>query len=499
MKLRRKLMVLGAAAVLALAAHTVAFADGTSLTIGHSDAIDDYNPFTNQQTIYLALLNNNILETLIYFDNDMQYQPGLAETWDISEDGLTYTFNIRQGVKFHDGSDLTPEDVKYCIDYTMSEESGAWRAPYFATVTGVEATDTSVILTLSDPAPALLDTFTTLPIISAAQDPATYSNTLNGTGPFKVTSITTNDAITAEKFADYWDADKVALENFTIKFIPDATTRLTSLQAGDLDLICHLSPMDVETVEAEEGLVVGTSKTSNSIYEFEIGKHNVEAFQNNDVLKAMFMCLDREAICEAVWAGMAEPALCAAPAGCKFYQAVADTTYDVDAAKELLATTPYADGFEFTLDTFDGVYEEVAVIWQQDLAKIGITMNISVEEVNVWLDHYLSRDYDMISNSYSMVGSDPATMMSLIIAPLGDYQASEELIPGLQTDIAAAAATTDDDERAALYEKIFTALDEYKPTYTYVSVTNAYGAKESLKNVGFNGEARYRFKEAYFE
>ena len=73
MKLRRKLMVLGAAAVLALAAHTAAFADGTSLTIGHSDAIDDYNPFTNQQTIYLALLNNNILETLIYFDNDMQY------------------------------------------------------------------------------------------------------------------------------------------------------------------------------------------------------------------------------------------------------------------------------------------------------------------------------------------------------------------------------------------------------------------------------------------
>lgn len=473
-------------------------ASGAVLRAALIDEIVDYNPFVNQQTIYLCFINNNVMEPLLYINEKNEYVPSLAASWDISDDALTYTFHLREGVKFHDGSAFSAEDVKYTLEYTKDEANGCWRAGYFASVSEITCPDEhTLVLQLSAPTPALLDSLSSMAIVSAKQDPATYSTVLNGTGPFRFASAVTNDSMTFEKNADWWDAANVKLDGFVLKYFADESTEITSLQAGDVDLIYNLSAMSAGTVAGSSGLKVVTSPTSNSTYLFEIGKHNVEAFQNEDVLKAMFMCLDTETIANQVFYGYASASTGVVHPGAKYFKSVYDTTYDVDAAKALLATTPYADGFEFTLNCLQGgAFEAIGIIWQQDLAKIGIKLNVSVEEMSVWLDHYLSRDYDMIANSYSMVGTDPATMMTLIIASLYDYQASEAIIPGLSALIDEAATTADETKRAELYGQIFDLLAEKMPVYTYLCVDNLYGANEKLNNVCFTGESRYIFSYA---
>lgn len=472
-------------------------AEAKILDVGSVDSIDDFNPFTNQQTCYLCLLNTNVLETLIYMNGDMEYTPSLATAWEISPDGLTYTFTLREGVKYHDGTDFTSEDVKFTIETTQAEATGAWRAPNFASITNIECPDDyTVVLTLSAPTPALLDSFTTLPITSSEQDPATYSSTPIGTGAFKFVSASTNDKIVFEKFADYWDAANVKLDGYVIHITADETTALNSLKAGDLDLVTQLSAANAASVESA-GMAVVKSPTSNTTWLMEIGLHNREEFRNPDVLKAMFMCLDTQTIADQVFYGYATPSQGVVHPGAKYFKPVyADITYDVEAAKALLATTPYADGFSFELPNLGGDYETICVIWQQSLAQIGIDLVVSTDETSVWLEKYLGRTYDMIANGYSMVGTDPATFMSLIIGGLYDYQASEDIIPGLQDLIAQAASTGVDAEREELYSQIFDIIAEYAPVYTYLCVDNLHAANPALSGVIFNGEARYIFTYA---
>ena len=467
------------------------------LNVGSTDTIDDFNPFTNQQTVYLCLLNTNCLETLIYMNGAMEYTPSLATEWDVSADGLTYTFKLREGVKFHDGSDFTAEDVKFTLETTVAEATGAWRAPNFSSISNIETPDDyTIVLTLANPTPALLDSFTTLPITSSEQDPATYSSTPIGTGAFKFVSASTNDKIVFEKFDEYWDAANVKLDGYVINIAADETTALNSLKAGDLDLVTNLSAANAESVEAA-GMSVVKSPTSNTTWLMEIGLHNREEFRNPDVLKAMFMCLDTQTIADQVFYGYATPSKGVVHPGAKYFQPVyEDITYDVEGAKALLATTPYADGFSFELPNLGGDYETICVIWQQSLAQIGIELVVSTDEVSVWLEKYLGRTYDMIANGYSMVGTDPATFMSLIIGGLYDYQASEDIIPGLQDLIAQAASTGVDADREALYAQIFDIIAEYAPVYTYLCVDNLYAANPALSGVIFNGEARYIFTYA---
>ena len=229
----------------------------------------------------------------------------------------------------------------------------------------------------------------------------------------------------------------------------------------------------------------------------EIGLHNREEFRNPDVLKAMFMCLDTQTIADQVFYGYATPSKGVVHPGAKYFKPVyEDITYDVEGAKALLATTPYADGFSFELPNLGGDYETICVIWKQSLAEIGIELVVSTDEMSVWLEKYLGRTYDMIANGYSMVGTDPATFMSLIIGGLYDYQASEDIIPGLKTLIDQAASTGVESEREELYAQIFDIIAEYAPVYTYLCVDNLYAANPAVSNVIYNGEARFIFTYA---
>ena len=158
----------------------------------------------------------------------------------------------------------------------------------------------------------------------------------------------------------------------------------------------------------------------------------------------------------------------------------------MEAAKELLATTPYKDGFEFDMVILSGYAEgeKAAMIWQADLAQIGITMNIKKAEFSVWLDTYLNRTYDMIDNNYAMVGSDPSTYCSIILSQLVDYQTSD--LPRLNELIEQGVTETDETKRAGIYEEIKTIVATECQVYTYLEVTQIVGLMDRVEGLTIN-------------
>ncbi|MEH2958926.1 ABC transporter substrate-binding protein [Candidatus Merdisoma sp. JLR.KK006] len=459
---------------------------GNELVIGINGDIDDFNPQTNQTLNFISLFAFNCYETLIHLDENMEYVTDLATEYEVVDD-TTYTFKLREGVKFHNGEIFTADDVVYTFEWIQNEANAAWRITQYTMVEDVTAdNDYQVTFKLSSPNPAFLDSIAYTPIMSKSTDSDSLNVTPIGTGAYKFVSWTPNDNITLEKYEEYWDADTIVAEKLVIKPFPDYSVAITNMEAGTLDVLTMLTVENKEILESKDGLKVLQSKSSNKVEEFEIGRHNVEAFKNPDVLKAMKMAFNAELINEQVYGGIAKSATSCLPSGAKYYKAVDEVEYNLEAAKELLATTPYKDGFEFDMVLLSGYAEgeKAAMIWQADLAQIGITMNIKKAEFSVWLDTYLNRTYDMIDNNYAMVGSDPSTYCSIILSQLVDYQTSD--LPRLNELIEQGVTETDETKRAGIYEEIQTIVATECPVYTYMEVPQIVGLMDRVEGLTIN-------------
>jgi peptide/nickel transport system substrate-binding protein len=320
-----------------------------------------------------------------------------------------------------------------------------------------------------------------------------------GTGAFKFVSWTPNDNITFEKYDKYWEADKVNLEKLILKVIPDSTVALTNLQSESVQF---LGSVDVETANSiakDDKLVLIESETASTVYEVEIGRHNHEALADPEVVRAMFLALDRETVAESVFAGKASASKSSFPSVAKYYAEVDTEGYDVEKAKEVLKKTKFADGFEFDVYVLnsDPASQQTMVIWQADLKKLGIKMNINTCEVSVWLDAYLERSYDMIANYYSMVGTDPSTYCSVIMTALADYQTKD--LEELNTLITESANGKDEKVRQENYKKIQEMIAKYRPVTSYVECSNLNGTTADLQDVIVNAMGHAFFKYASFK
>lgn len=482
-------MILGVALILTiLASGTIsAFAETVYFNYGIDSDIDDFNPMSNQMTNYVCTFVFNVYEPLMHLNGNMEYTMDLATAYEQVDD-LTYVFELREGVKFHNGQDFTAADVINTINYIRDEANGAWRNPQYVTVADVVADgDYKVTITLTEPTPAFLDSIAYTPIFCKDDDPAALSTTANGTGAFKFVSWTPNDSIVLEKFDEYWDADAVSITNLTLKPSPDYTVAITNLQAGDLDGLNRVTVENASTIESKDGLKTVEAASSNTLDQFEIGRHNCAPLADPKVMEAMLLAFDAESINAAIYQGKGQVMTSCYPAGAKYHVNILSNEYDLDKAKAVLDETDYADGFEFDCELLKGydAGEMAAVIWQASLAQIGITMNLKSEEMSVWLESYLGRTYDMIWNEYGMVGSDPATFNSIILEQLYPYQLSD--LPELQELINKGKAIGSDEERQPIYEQIQRLVCEYLPVYEYVAVPLICGVRDSVNGLEING------------
>ena len=342
------------------------------------------NDTTSEQVVKM------LYNTLLKFEDDGTVVGDLAESWSVSEDKLTWTFNLKQGVKFHNGKELTSADVKATFDRALNAEAGGLRTTEIIKMfTAVEAPDPYTVTITTDgpygPMESLMCNMS-LGIMDAdyieqyGLDLGTSVEGENGTGPFKVVSWERDQEIVVERFDDYFGTP-AKLKTVVYTVIPEAASRVIALETGEVDVIDKPTNEDLERLEADTENYTVLRKPTISQRLFRFGC-NDPIISNTKVRQAIVYAIDRQAIIDALFTGSAYPSTAPLAPVTFGYSNLGEIEQDLELAKSLLAEAGYPDGFDTKIVTTERYQNgiELAEIISQQLAEIGINAEIEVWE-----------------------------------------------------------------------------------------------------------------------
>ena len=364
---------------------------------------------------YWDITNMNFKPTffdpLIRISDDGQFEPWLAESWETSEDGTVITLNLHEGVMFHNGREMTAEDVVWAVDYARDTEYGHHLSDRFTTCTGAAAIDTyTVEIYYSQTTHSALDGLARLYIFP--QEAAESIETVPvGTGPFKLGEWVPGDHLTALKFEDYWQEGLPYLDEVVVKPIPDPQARMVNLLAGGIDGLWGVPKADIFLLEQAGGIVVGQESPGFGFYAF-IMNINEPPFDNQLVRQAMNYAIDREAINMLAFSG--EGITTVIPytdASWAYPEDLANYyTHDPDKARELLAEAGYPDGFkvQMVIRGASGPHLDQAQVYQQDLAAVGIDLEIVPTELPQYWPILIDSQFAIVSHATGDTTVDPS-------------------------------------------------------------------------------------------
>ncbi|SMH56312.1 ABC transporter substrate-binding protein [Maritimibacter sp. HL-12] len=345
-------------------------------------------------------LNHHIYETLVGRADDGTLVPRLATEWGISEDDdSVWVFKIREGVKFHDGTDMTAEDVVFSLDRARTPPSGM--AALHAAVEEVTAVDdTTVHVRMSGPAPLYVQNLTntfimskawaeandveTSPNFAAGEEAYSVRNT-NGTGPYKLVERDPEVRTVLEVFEDHWD-DAPEVTEIIYTPISEAATRVAALLSGEVDIVQDVPVQDIARLEQTDGVkVVRGPENRNIFFSYDMTSETLDSsnaednpFAKPEVREAMAMAIDREAIRQVVMRGESQPSAAPLPPFVNGWteEMHAFPTPDVERAAELVAEAGYPEGFSVTLNCPNDRYLNDEAICQ---ALVGMLSRINID------------------------------------------------------------------------------------------------------------------------
>ena len=325
----------------------------------------------------------NLYEGLVKPTSDGGFIPAVASDYIISDDAKTYTFTLRDGITFHDGTPVTIEDVKYSID-RYAEIQGESSA-FSSLVDSVEVQDDkTLVVNLKESYSEFLPMMTIAIIPQSNEDPA--GNPI-GTGPFKYVSYTPGQNLELEKYDGYWQEGVPSLDSVEFKFIADVDTAFVELQAGTIDILKYLTAAQAETLGDEDyNIVQGSMNLVHAMYL----NSAYEPLSKTEVRQALCYAVDRDAINNFIFCGKSHIiGSHMIPAMSKYYEPEAETvySYDPEKAKELLADAGYADGFdlEITVPSSYSQHVDSAQIIADELSQVGINVTLNQVEWSTWL------------------------------------------------------------------------------------------------------------------
>jgi peptide/nickel transport system substrate-binding protein len=335
-----------------------------------------------------SVLYTNVFEGLTRFMGDGSVVPGLAESWEISEDGLTYTFKLREGVTFHDGSAMDAEDVKFTLDRINAEDSANAQKALYAAISEVNVIDPQTVeVKLSEPNGNMLFNLAWGDaVIVAPETVETIKQTPIGTGAFKFESWNQGDKITLTRNDDYW-GEAPALASATFKFISDPTAAFASVMAEDVDVFTGFpAPENIPQFEADPRFQVLIGSTEGETILSINNKR--EPFDNVKVREAVAHAIDRQAIIDGAMFGYGTPiGTHFAPHNPGYVDLTEMSSYDPEKSKALLAEAGFPDGFETTLHLPPPSYaRRGGEIIAAQLAEVGIKAQITNVEWAQWLE-----------------------------------------------------------------------------------------------------------------
>lgn len=324
----------------------------------------------------------NLYEGLVKPTSDGGFISAVASDYTISDDAKTYTFTLRDGITFHDGTTVTIEDVKYSID-RYAEIQGESSA-FSSLVDSVEVQDDkTLVVNLKESYSEFLPMMTIAIIPQSNEDPA--GNPI-GTGPFKYVSYTPGQNLELEKYDGYWQEGVPSLDSVEFKFIADVDTAFVELQAGTIDILKYLTSAQAETLGDDYNIVQGSMNLVHAMYL----NSAYEPLSKTEVRQALCYAVDRDAINNFIFGGKSHIiGSHMIPAMSKYYEPEAETvySYDPEKAKELLADAGYADGFdlEITVPSSYSQHVDSAQIIADELSQVGINVTLNQVEWSTWL------------------------------------------------------------------------------------------------------------------
>ena len=449
-------------------------------------------------------------------DGSSEIVPSLAESWEISGDALTYTFHLRQGVKFHNGEELTADDVEYSFTRQLSVE-GAVNTDFLAQIKGasqlLEGTadqlegfetvdDYTFTITLSEPYAGFLACLST-PGCSIYNREATEAagnqfgldpSVTVGTGPFCLTYWTINDQLVLTRYEDYWKGPS-ELPGVVIRIVPDTETQRMMFESGELDVVdLDYLPDAVDdfTTRYPDQIVSGP-RVGTTYFTMN---QNIEPFQDVRVRKAVQMAIDRQAILDALYGGRGQVENGIYPHGLYgFNSSLPEITYDPEEAKALLAEAGYANGFEMQIaadsSASDATNQALEII-QAQLGEIGIQAEIQNMDESTWLATRNSGEMGSFMSTWTADYNDPDNFIYTFFGTPENTKlrslnySDTEVMERVQK----ARTIVDADERIAEYqaleEKIVTEDAAWVPMY---SRTHSFAVSKRVQGfeVPWNG------------
>ena len=459
----------------------------------------------------------HIFDSLVKSGNNLELEPGLATSW-TAVDATTWEFKLRQGVKFHDGSDFTAEDVKFSIERIPAVTGPNPTTIYVRRVRGIEIIDPYTIRIKTDgPAPTLPNDFIRLFIVShtAAKDFSASADKAAegfnsgkaaiGTGPYKFVSWTPKEQLVLEKFDGYW-GPKEPWDKVTRKEIPNDAARVAQLKAGQVDIIARIPSSDVPTLEKDTKLSIVRQESVylfNIAFDFRDKPPQVSAkdgsplpknpFQDPKVREAFDLAIDREALTEVAMEGMgAVQSQLVTPNIFGWNPNVKPTKADPKKAKALLAEAGYPNGFKvtfsFTNDRLPGD-KDVGTTIAQMLTAVGIQVEANAQPGAVFFPANTRGDYSMTMSGWgTLTGEANYTLSSLTHSndpakKLGAFNLRGYVNPTMDKLIEDAALEMDTAKREKLLMDANALVATDRPYLAVASTISAWGMKKTISIV----------------
>jgi peptide/nickel transport system substrate-binding protein len=459
--MNRKWKSIGFAAFAAALSLSASFAEAAGvLTIGRREDSTTFDPIKSAQNVDNWVFSN-VFDVLIRVDKTgTKLEPGLAESWTVSDGGLTYTFKLRDA-KFSDGSPITAEDAAFSLLRIRDNEGSLWSDSYKIVETA-EATDAKTLtVKLKTQSAPFLSTLA-LPNVSVLSKKAVEAGEdafaelpTASSGAFTVKEWKRGDRVILEKNPNFWQADRVKLDGVEWISVPDDNTRMLNVQAGQLDTAIFVPFSRVEELKKDANLnvLIDTSTREDHL----LINHEHGALAKKEVRQALDMAIDKKAIVDTVTFGLGTVANSYIPKGSLYhYDANFQYPYDPEKAKAMLAEAGASDlSLNYVVNAGNEVDEQIAVLLQQQLSKAGVTVNLQKVDPSQSWDMLIAGDYDISVMYWTNDILDPDQKTTFVLG----HDTNMNYMTRYKSDkvkdlVAAARLELDPKKREAMYVEI---------------------------------------------
>jgi peptide/nickel transport system substrate-binding protein len=366
------------------------------LVIAQSSEITSLDPRLATD-IYSFRVIKMMMEELVAFAPDLSLEPRLATDWEFSDDGLTLTFNLREGVMFHHGREFTSDDVRYTFEWVLDPENDAPNRQLYIDIALIDTPDDyTVVFNLSEPNSFLLNNIARMPIVPADLGDEDFASNPVGTGPMVFEFIRRDDQTVLNAFEDYWGG-RAQVDSVEIRPIPETATRLLAFEGGEIDMFQDLVvPAELSRLEEDPNIIVHRSPGTG--YTYMGFNQRSEPLDDVRVRQAINHMIPREAIVERILEGIGEPGVSMImPYMTWFNEDVTRYDYNPERAQELLEEAGHGDGFSVRMHVSDDTTRvQIAEIMGFELSQVGINLSVTVEEFGAFLSRVQDTDdYDL--------------------------------------------------------------------------------------------------------